>query len=198
MSQPLNKNCPICGGYVYLMHGKQICCACGYIIPGSTQAVKSSGYSNKSTSNDKYCPTCNVKMELFGDKWLTCPNCHYGYMDYIGDPKELDEEELKQAQKLFESNLYIHNDGLAVGKINAEDLLSNTLQFDRCEKIIFKDKTLDFIFEIPDERYKDIDTVICLETMSGKGTECCSKFEEIKYIMDKVNSDRIKVCGLVI
>ena len=44
------------------------------------------------------------------------------------------------------------------------------------------------------EETKDIDTVICLETMSGKGTECCSKFEEIKYIMDKVNSERIKVC----
>lgn len=44
------------------------------------------------------------------------------------------------------------------------------------------------------ENTKDIDTVICLETMAGKGTECCSKFEEIKYIMDKVNSNRIKVC----
>lgn len=37
-------------------------------------------------------------------------------------------------------------------------------------------------------------TVICLETMAGKGTECCSKFEEIKYILDKVNSSRVKVC----
>ena len=44
------------------------------------------------------------------------------------------------------------------------------------------------------ERTSDIDTVICLETMSGKGTECCSKFEEIKYIMDIVNNDRLKVC----
>lgn len=44
------------------------------------------------------------------------------------------------------------------------------------------------------EKTKDIDTVICLETMAGKGTECCSKFEEIKYIMDIVNNDRIKVC----
>ena len=44
------------------------------------------------------------------------------------------------------------------------------------------------------EKTKDIDTVICLETMAGKGTECCSKFEEIKLIMDIVNSERIKVC----
>lgn len=40
----------------------------------------------------------------------------------------------------------------------------------------------------------DTNTVICLETMAGKGTECCSKFEEVKFIMDIVNSDRIKVC----
>ena len=44
------------------------------------------------------------------------------------------------------------------------------------------------------EETKDLDTVICLETMAGKGTECCSKFEEIKYIMNKVGNDRIKVC----
>lgn len=133
--------------------GTEICTQCRYVLPGPTYAT------NSTSSAEKYCPNCNTKMEPFGDKWLTCPNCHYGYMDYIGDPKELDEEELKQVQKMFESNLYIHNDGLAVGKIN-EDLLSNTLQFDRCEKIIFRDKTLDFVFEIPDERYKDIDTII--------------------------------------
>ena len=36
---------------------------------------------------------------------------------------------------------------------------------------------------------------ICLETMSGKGTECCYKFEQIKEIIDNVkNNDRIMVC----
>ena len=56
-----------------------------------------------------------------------------------------------------------------------------------CDRIA---KSLIEIFE----RTSDIDSVICLETMSGKGTECCSKFEEIKYIMDIVNNDRLKVC----
>lgn len=56
-----------------------------------------------------------------------------------------------------------------------------------CERIA------DSLIKILDET-KDLDTVICLETMAGKGTECCSKFEEIKFIMDKVNNDRIKVC----
>lgn len=44
------------------------------------------------------------------------------------------------------------------------------------------------------EKTKNIDTYICLETMAGKGTECCSTFEEIKYILDNVNDERIKVC----
>ncbi|MDD3995215.1 MAG: deoxyribonuclease IV [Bacilli bacterium] len=36
---------------------------------------------------------------------------------------------------------------------------------------------------------------ILIETMSGKGTECCYKFEHINYIMDNVkNNDRLEVC----
>ena len=30
--------------------------------------------------------------------------------------------------------------------------------------------------------------------MAGKGTECCSKFEEIKKLIDLVDSERIVVC----
>ena len=55
------------------------------------------------------------------------------------------------------------------------------------------DRIIDSLIKVL-EATKDLDTVICLETMAGKGTECCSKFEEIKYIIDKVNSNRIKVC----
>ncbi len=36
---------------------------------------------------------------------------------------------------------------------------------------------------------------ILLETMSGKGTECCYKFEHIKYILDNVKlNDKLLVC----
>ncbi|TDV24427.1 endonuclease IV [Mycoplasmopsis mustelae] len=38
------------------------------------------------------------------------------------------------------------------------------------------------------------DVVICIETMSGKGTEIGVNFEQIRYILDWVNSDRIQVC----
>lgn len=58
-------------------------------------------------------------------------------------------------------SLFIPDDSKwAVGKINAEDFMSNTLQFDRCDRVIFRDRTLDFQFEIGRDQYKDIDTII--------------------------------------
>lgn len=83
-------------------------------------------------------------------------------MDYTRDlPKEiqLTEEEMERSKQLWESSFFIRDDEskLAIGSI--EDL-KNTIQFNRCERIIFRDKTLDFVFEIPEERYKDIDTII--------------------------------------
>ncbi|XMB87266.1 deoxyribonuclease IV [Mycoplasmatota bacterium WC44] len=44
------------------------------------------------------------------------------------------------------------------------------------------------------ENTKDINTFIALETMAGKGTELGRNFEEIGYMIEKVGSDRIKVC----
>jgi len=42
---------------------------------------------------------------------------------------------------------------------------------------------------------KETPVKLLLETMSGKGTECCYKFEHIKYIIDNVkNSDNLLVC----
>ncbi|WP_322876006.1 deoxyribonuclease IV [Mycoplasmopsis felis] len=38
------------------------------------------------------------------------------------------------------------------------------------------------------------DVVICIETMSGKGTEIGVNFEQIRYILDWVKSDRVQVC----
>ncbi|WOO87330.1 deoxyribonuclease IV [Mollicutes bacterium LVI A0039] len=42
---------------------------------------------------------------------------------------------------------------------------------------------------------QDDDIIICLETMSGKGTECGRSFEELKQIIDGVKlSDKLGVC----
>ncbi|WP_027121365.1 deoxyribonuclease IV [Mycoplasma leonicaptivi] len=38
------------------------------------------------------------------------------------------------------------------------------------------------------------DVVICIETMAGKGTEIGINLEEIKFILDWVDSDRIQMC----
>lgn len=40
----------------------------------------------------------------------------------------------------------------------------------------------------------DMKVKILLETMAGKGTECGCSLEEIKYILDYVNSDKLGVC----
>lgn len=41
---------------------------------------------------------------------------------------------------------------------------------------------------------KDTNVSIALETMAGKGTELCYKFEHLKYLIDEVKSDRLVVC----
>jgi deoxyribonuclease-4 len=41
---------------------------------------------------------------------------------------------------------------------------------------------------------KDLDVVLALETMAGKGSECCYQFEHLRQIMDAIQSERIKVC----
>ena len=41
---------------------------------------------------------------------------------------------------------------------------------------------------------KNTNTTILIETMAGKGSECCFKFEQIKYILDIVKSNRLAVC----
>jgi deoxyribonuclease-4 len=54
-------------------------------------------------------------------------------------------------------------------------------------------KIIESVKEILDNT-KDTNVFIALETMAGKGTELCYKFEHIKYILDEVKSDRLVVC----
>lgn len=41
---------------------------------------------------------------------------------------------------------------------------------------------------------KDTNVHLALETMAGKGSELCYKFEHLKYIIDEVKSDRLVIC----
>ena len=60
----------------------------------------------------------------------------------------------------MKDELFLTVNGFAVGKIDNTDLMSNTLQFDKCERVIFRDKTLDFQFEIGHNQYEDIEMII--------------------------------------
>lgn len=44
------------------------------------------------------------------------------------------------------------------------------------------------------EHTKDLAVVLALETMAGKGSECCYDFHQIKKVLNYVNNDRLKVC----
>ena len=157
--------CPYCGqhkvevitqidpmSFNYHEITKTVCMFCGKVIEPTEKVTYSNSTDSsytKATSVVKYCDNCNTKLEPFGnDGWWICPKCNYGYKATIGDPP------------VENVSVWSGSTGVAISKLNDEDLMNNTLQFDRCEKIIFRDKTLDFVFEIPDERYKDIDTII--------------------------------------
>lgn len=151
ISQPLNKNCPVCGGYVYVTDiGAEICQSCGYVIPLATFATTSTDYShNTAGSAYKYCNNCKTKMEKFGDTdWWECPNCHYGYMDYIGDPPK--------------DNLFIPCDnawgvGYAHGSLEPDPF---TVEIGNCKTIKLGHKELDINFEFDAKKIENIDTII--------------------------------------
>lgn len=44
------------------------------------------------------------------------------------------------------------------------------------------------------ENTKDDNTYIAIETMAGKGSECCKTFEEIKTVIELTNNERVVVC----
>jgi ribosomal protein S27AE len=65
----LNKNCPVCGGYIVLLDSSsEMCEKCHYILPGSTHASD----ATKASSSDKYCERCSTKLIQDGEWWI-CP-----------------------------------------------------------------------------------------------------------------------------
>lgn len=52
-------------------------------------------------------------------------------------------------------------------------------------------KNLDLVFEST----KNMDVKIALETMAGKGSECCFKFDQLKYVIENSKfSNRLGIC----
>ena len=60
--------------------------------------------------------------------------------------------------KPIPNKLFIQKSGTAVGKI--EQPLFNTVQIEKCERIILKDKSLEFSFELAADKIKNYDTLI--------------------------------------
>lgn len=83
--------------------------------------------------------------------------------------------EIQMLDKFVPGNLYVVHPGNHVGQ-GIE---------------IGIDKSIDMLRKIVDNISS---SYILIETMSGKGTEICSKFEEVKNVLDGVNSDKIGVC----
>jgi ribosomal protein S27AE len=152
----INKNCPVCGGYVVLLdNGSEICEKCHYILPGSTQVQMSD--STKSSSSDKYCERCHTRLTQDGDWWI-CPECGYGYRITTGDPPELTEEYIKEmAKKITDTPFYVP--GTAIGKAIGS-LEPQTLTITNCEKFKVQLREVDIEFELEPDKLENIDTII--------------------------------------
>lgn len=104
---------------------------------------------------------------------------------YIVNPASLDEDKSKFAKEFLIKEIERMN------YIGAKYLVLHPgahTKFNRDETIKQLIKNLKEIIS----KTKDVE--ISIETMAGKGTEIGISFEELKEIVDGVNSDRISVC----
>ena len=142
MSQYVNKNCPVCGGYVVLLtNGTELCEKCHYVLPGPNWSE-----STSATSSEQVCRVCGQSMvrNTVGLYGWTCPRCGYHYELTAGDPP---------------LDIYIPCDnswGVGVGKV--EPLLF-TLQIDT-DLIRLRHKEMELEFELDPDKLENIDTLI--------------------------------------
>ena len=151
----LNKNCPVCGGYVVRLNsGPEVCEKCHYILPDSNSVNMSD--STSATSADKWCTRCNTKLEQY-DNWWVCPKCSYGYRITTGDPPELTMEYIKEmTEKITRTPFYIHSDE-AIGIASAQP---QTLTITNCEKFKVQLREIEVEFELEPDKLENIDTLI--------------------------------------
>ncbi|MBQ4583563.1 MAG: deoxyribonuclease IV [Bacilli bacterium] len=109
--------------------------------------------------------------------------CHAPYIINLANKKDLSKwefsinflrNEINRCEQMQVKYIVVHP-GSAVG-MSKEEGLSNISE---ALNLIIKD---------------DDKCMILLETMAGKGNECGSSLEEIKAILDKVNTNNIGVC----
>lgn len=107
-------------------------------------------------SSYNICPTCNYYdscKELDWDGTDTCRN----YEPMQSSTKEKVIKDIYNGQSFM---LWDEVQGYSVGTL-AEDLLEpKTLQITGCERIILKDKSLDFQFELTKGKIEEFDEII--------------------------------------
>ena len=125
-------------------------------------------------NSENLCPYCKSYERCRQYGWDSADRCvNFEKRDDIFDMKPLFEAAkdddntitvempTNRSEDIVNFSFFIPDDRkLAVGKIDTSNLMSNTLQIDKCERIVLRDKTLDFQFEIGHDQYKDIDTII--------------------------------------
>jgi len=109
--------------------------------------------------------------------------CHAPYIINLANKEKIDswnfsisflKSEIKRCEFLGIKYIVIHP-GSSV-KLSKEEGINNIIE---ALKYIITD---------------DLKCMILLETMAGKGSECGSTLDEIKIILDNVNSDKLGVC----
>ncbi len=180
MNQQTNMCCPKCNqhsvekitkldplSFTYNEITKYVCTFCGTVVEPSEQTT----YSNSTDSSyvlansvGRYCDKCHTKLEYNGT-WWECPNCHYGFMESIGDTPttiQLSEEDIELSKELFEGNLFVPCDNTwSVGTLKEpDDVERNTLTITNCEKIRMHHKEMDIDFEFDTKKLENIDTII--------------------------------------
>lgn len=125
-------------------------------------------------SNNEACNTVHCSGS-FCDRWCTCAHFHtsgsvvdwstYGSGSASTNGLTLEPPVCGECSnppyakyRPVPNELFIQESGIAVG--NIESPLFNTIQIDKCERIILKDRSLEFSFEIAADKIKNYDTLI--------------------------------------
>ncbi|NQZ28999.1 MAG: deoxyribonuclease IV [Mycoplasmatales bacterium] len=135
--------------------------------------------------NTRRAETSEYRLEEYIDKYsnIISPKDIVVHEPYIINPSSLDKagfaEEMLIADakrmNFIGANLMVVHPGAST-------------KFNRQESIDRLVATIKNVLR----QTKDID--ICLETMAGKGTEVGKTFEELSYVIEKVNSKRVGIC----
>ena len=95
---------------------------------------------------------------------IICPECvgyeHCLEMGYADAEHCVNFE--KKVEYIPEEMYFLHDDGsgLAYGQLAPEEWESRTCQITNCDKIVLKDKSLNFEFEIPRDHIDYFDEII--------------------------------------